>query len=48
MPEYGDDAFYVWSVTIAGLLLPILMIAYSVIKVRLSKARLDRLKQEED
>ncbi|MEM1147265.1 MAG: hypothetical protein AAGA72_14800 [Pseudomonadota bacterium] len=48
MPEYGDDAFYVWSVTIAGLLLPILMIAYSVIKVRLSKARLDRMKQEED
>jgi len=45
VPEYGDDAFYVWSVTIAGLLLPILIIAYSVIKVRLSKARLDRMKQ---
>ena len=48
MPDYGDDAFYVWSVTLAGLVLPVLMIAYSLIKVRLSKARLDRLKGDEE
>ena len=48
MPDFGDDAAYVWSVTLFGLAIPILMGVYSVLKVHLSKARLDRLKQEED
>ncbi len=48
MPDYGDKAIYVWSVTIIGLALPALMAGLSLLKVHLTKARLDRLKQEDD
>ena len=48
MPNYGDDAIYVWSITIIGIVLPVLMIGYSLLRVHLSKARLERLQQEED
>ena len=48
MPDYGDDAIYVWSITILGLALPALMVGLSLLKVHLSKARLERLKQEDD
>ena len=48
MPDYGNDAVYVWSVTILGLALPALMAGLSLLKVHLSKARLERLKQEDD
>ncbi|MEL6724177.1 MAG: hypothetical protein AAFZ74_17225 [Pseudomonadota bacterium] len=48
MPDYGDDAFYVWSITIIGLVLPALMVGYSLLRVHLSKARLERLKQDDD
>jgi len=48
MPDFGDDAIYVWSITLTGLALPALMIGYSVLRVHLSKARLERLKKEED
>ncbi len=48
MPDYGDTGVYVWSVTIIGLALPALMAGLSLIKVHLSKARLERLKQEDD
>ena len=48
MPDYGDDAIYVWSITILGIALPVLMAGLSLLKVHLSKARLDRLKSEDD
>lgn len=48
MPDYGDDAIYVWSITILGVVLPVLMVGLSLLKVHLSKARLDRLKREDD
>ena len=48
MPDYGDDAIYVWSITIIGLVLPALMVAFSLLRVHMSKARLERLKQDED
>ncbi len=48
MPDYGDDAIYVWSITILGVALPVLMVGLSLLKVHLSKARLDRLKHEDD
>lgn len=48
MPDYADDAIYVWSITILGIVLPILMIGFSLLRVHLSKARLERLQQEED
>ena len=48
MPDYADDAIYVWSITIIGIALPVLMIGYSLLRVHLSKARLERLQQEED
>ena len=48
MQDYADDAIYVWSITIIGIVLPVLMIGYSLLRVHLSKARLERLQQEED
>ena len=48
MPDFGDDAIYVWSITLIGLILPILMVGLSLLRVHLSKARLERLKQEDD
>lgn len=48
MPDFGDDAAYVWSITILGLVLPVLMAGLSLLRVHMSKARLDRLKQEDD
>ena len=48
MPDFGDDAVYVWSITILGLAMPALMVGLSLLKVHLSKVRLERLKQEDD
>jgi len=48
MPDFGDDAAYVWSITILGLVLPVLMAGLSLLRVHMAKARLDRLKQEDD
>lgn len=48
MPDFGDDAIYVWSMTIISLALPIAMAVYSLLRVHMSKARLERLKQEDD
>lgn len=48
LPDFGDDAIYVWSITILGLILPALMIGYSFMRAHLSKARLDRLQKDED
>ncbi|MEO0607294.1 MAG: hypothetical protein AAFY82_03625 [Pseudomonadota bacterium] len=48
MPDYGDDAIYVWSITILGLALPALMVGYSFLRAHLSKARLERLQKEDE
>ena len=48
MPDFADDAIFVRSVTLFGLALPVLMLGYSLLRLHLSKARLDRLQQEED
>lgn len=48
MPDYGDKAIYVWAVTIVGIVVPALMAGLSLLRVNLTKARLDRLKQEDD
>ncbi len=48
MPNFGDDAAYVWPITIIGIVLPVLMIGLSLLRVHLTKARLDRLKKEEE
>ena len=48
MPDFADDAIYVWSITIIGLALPVLMMAYSFLRVHGAKARLERLQQDED
>ena len=48
MPDFGDDAIYVWSITILGIALPALMAGLSLLKVHSSKARLNRLKSEDD
>ncbi len=48
MPDYADDAIFVWSITLFGIALPLLMLGYSLLRVHLSKARLERLQQEDD
>ena len=48
MADFGDDAIYVWSITIIGLALPVLMAGYSLVRVRMSKSRLERLRQEDE
>ena len=48
MPDFADDGIYVWSITILGIVIPVVMIGYSLLRVHGSKARLDRLQQEED
>lgn len=48
MPDFGDDAIYVWSITIIGLVMPALMVGYSYLRAHMTKARLDRLQKEED
>jgi hypothetical protein len=48
MSEFGDDAIYVWSITIIGLVLPALMVVFSLSRVHLSKARLERMKKQAD
>ncbi|MEL6859644.1 MAG: hypothetical protein AAFO74_14750 [Pseudomonadota bacterium] len=48
MPDFADDAIFIWSITLFGLAFPVLMLGYSLLRVHLSKARLDRLQQEED
>ena len=48
MPDFGNDGIYVWSITIIGLALPAFMVVYSWLRVRLSKARLERLRKEDE
>ncbi|MEE2929764.1 MAG: hypothetical protein VX599_03530 [Pseudomonadota bacterium] len=48
MSNFGDDAIYVWSITIIGLVLPAFMVAFSLLRVHLSKARLKRMKKQAD
>ena len=39
MPDYGDDAIYVWSITLIGVVLPALMLGLSFLRAHLTKAR---------
>jgi len=48
MSDFGDDAIYVWSITIIGLALPAFMAGFSLLRVHLSKARLERMKKQAD
>lgn len=48
MPDFGDDAIYIWSITILGVSVPLIMTGLSLLKVHMSKARLERLKQEDE
>ena len=48
MPDFGDDAIYIWSITILGVSIPLIMAGLSLLKVHMSKARLERLKQEDE
>ena len=48
MPDFGDDAVYVWSITIIGLVMPALMVGWSFLRAHLTKARLDRLQKDKE
>lgn len=48
MPEFDKNAGYIWAMVAIGLAVPFLLSLYAAMRVRLSKARLDRLKAQED
>ena len=48
MPDFGDDAIYVWSITLIGVGLTAIMLGLSFLRAHLTKARLDRMKKDED
>ncbi len=48
MPDFGDDAIYVWAITILGLATPVLMTGLVLLRIRLAKRRLDRLSASKD
>ncbi|MDJ0921800.1 MAG: hypothetical protein QNI84_11780 [Henriciella sp.] len=47
MPDFADDAIYIWSITVLGLAVPIVMAALTLLRVRLAKQRLERLQKDE-
>ena len=47
MPDFADDAIYVWSITVLGIATPLLMGALVWLRVRLAKKRLERLQKDE-
>ncbi|MEM9937518.1 MAG: hypothetical protein AAFZ91_02110 [Pseudomonadota bacterium] len=47
MPDFADDAIYVWSITVLGVGTPVIMGALVWLRVRLAKQRLERLQKDE-
>ncbi len=47
MPEFDKNAGYIWTIVAIGVVVPLLMLAYSMIKVSLAKRRLERLEADE-
>lgn len=48
MPEFDKNAAYIWTIVLIGLIVPALLSLYAVVRTRQAKARLDRLKAQED
>lgn len=47
LPEFDKNAAYLWAIISLGLALPILMVAYSHIRLVLARRRLDQLRNTE-
>lgn len=47
LPEFDKNAAYLWAIISLGLALPILLIAYSHIRLALAERRLARLRETE-
>lgn len=48
MPEFDKNAAYIWTIVLIGVIVPALLSLYAVVRARQAKARLDRLKAQED
>lgn len=48
MPEFDKNAAYIWTIVLIGVIVPALLGVYATIRARQAKARLDRLKAQED
>jgi len=48
MPEFDKNAGYIWAIVAIGVIVPVALTAYAVIRAQLSKARLDRLQSHEE
>ncbi len=48
MPEFDKNAAFLWTLIALGLAVPFLLTAFAVIRVKLAKARLQRLQDQED
>lgn len=48
MPEFDKNAAYLWAIVLIGLIVPALLAAYALVRVRLNRARLERLNAQED
>ncbi|MEM7459331.1 MAG: hypothetical protein AAF331_07690 [Pseudomonadota bacterium] len=48
MPEFDKNAGYIWAIVMIGVVVPILLSAYAVLRSRMARARLERLQNQED
>jgi hypothetical protein len=47
MPNFGSDAIYVWSITRLGIVTPLLLGSYALIRANSAKKRLERLEKDD-
>ncbi|MEQ3746020.1 MAG: hypothetical protein ABNH53_07280 [Henriciella sp.] len=47
MPDFGSDAIYVWSITLLGIVTPLLLAAYALTRASSAKKRLERLEKDD-
>ncbi|MEM7327872.1 MAG: hypothetical protein AAF437_03970 [Pseudomonadota bacterium] len=48
MPEFDKNAGYIWAIVIIGVGVPILLSLYAAMRARMARARLERLRAEEE
>jgi len=46
-PEFDKNAAYIWAITAAGVITPILLALYAHIRASRAKRRLERLQKED-
>ena len=47
MPDFGSNAIYVWSITLFGIVTPLLLGIYALIRASSAKKRLERLEKDD-